>query len=43
MGMNTDDLKLLTAILVAIALSVPVLISKRNQVAMYKKLTGKEE
>ena len=43
MGMNTDDLKLLTAILVAIALSVPVLNSKRNQVAMYKKLTGKEE
>ena len=43
MGMNTDDLKLLTAILVAIALSVPVLISKRNQVAMYKKLTGKED
>lgn len=43
MGMNTDDLKLLTAILVAIALSVPVLISKRNQVVMYKKLTGKEE
>ena len=43
MGMNTDDLKLLTAILVAIALSFPVLISKRNQVAMYKKLTGKEE
>ena len=43
MGMNTDDLKLLTAILVAIALSVPVLISKRNQVAMYKKLTGNEE
>lgn len=43
MGMNTDDLKLLTAILVAIALSVPVLILKRNQVAMYKKLTGKEE
>lgn len=43
MGMNTDDLKLLTAIIVAIALSVPVLISKRNQVAMYKKLTGKEE
>ena len=43
MGMNTDDLKLLTAILVAIALSVPVFISKRNQAAMYKKLTGKEE
>ena len=42
MGMNTDDLKLLTAILVAIALSVPVLISQRDQVAMYNKLTGKE-
>lgn len=42
MGMNTDDLKLLTAILVAIALSVPVLLNKRKQVAMYKKLTGKE-
>ena len=36
MGMNTDDLKLLTAILVAIALSVPVLISKRNQVLCIK-------
>ena len=43
MGMNTEDQKLLTPILVANALSVPVLISKRNQVAMYKKLTGKEE
>lgn len=42
MGMNTDDLKLLTAILVAVALSVPVLMNKRRQVAMYKKLTGKE-
>lgn len=42
MGMSTDDLKLLTAILVAIALSVPVLLGKRKQVAMYKKLTGKE-
>lgn len=42
MGLNTDDLKLLTAIIVAIALSVPTLISKQRQVAMYKKLTGKE-
>lgn len=40
MGMNTDDLKLLTAVLVAIALSIPVLANKRNQLAMYKKLTG---
>lgn len=42
MGMSTDDLKLLTAILVAIALSVPVMLGKRKQLAMYKKLTGKE-
>lgn len=42
MGLNTDDLKLLTAVIVAIALSVPTLISKQRQVAMYKKLTGKE-
>lgn len=43
MGLNTDDLKLLTAIIVAIALSVPTLISNQKQIAMYKKLTGKEK
>lgn len=43
LGLSTDDLKLFTAILVAIALTVPVLMKKRNQVAMYKKLTGKEQ
>ena len=42
MGLNTDDLKLLTALIVAIALSVPVMINKRKQITMYKKLTGKE-
>ena len=42
MGLNTDDLKILTAILVAIALTIPVMIGKRKQVSMYKKLTGKE-
>lgn len=42
MGLNTDDLKLLTALIVAIALTVPVLLDKRQQVAMYKKLTGKD-
>lgn len=42
MGLNTDDLKLLTALIVAIALSVPVMIDKRKQITMYKKLTGKE-
>lgn len=40
MGLSTDDLKLLTAILVAVALSVPVMVEKRKQEAMYKKLTG---
>jgi ABC-type uncharacterized transport system, permease component len=42
MGLNTDDLKLLTALIVAIALTVPVIIDKRKQVSMYKKLTGKD-
>ncbi|NJE40650.1 ABC transporter permease [Faecalicoccus pleomorphus] len=42
MGLNTDDLKLLTAILVAIALTVPIVMNKHKQLSMYKKLTGKE-
>ena len=42
MGLNTDDLKVLTAILVGIALTIPTMMSKQRQVAMYKKLTGKE-
>lgn len=42
LGLNTDDLKLLTAILVGVALSIPVLINKQKQLHMYKKLTGKE-
>ena len=36
MGLSTDDLKLLTAVLVAIALTVPVMIDKRKQNARYK-------
>ncbi len=36
MGLSTDDLKLLTAVLVAIALTVPVMLDKRNQNARYK-------
>lgn len=43
LGLNTDDLKLLTAILVAIALTVPIVMNKQKQLAMYKKLTGKEK
>lgn len=42
MGLNTDDLKLLTAILVGIALTIPTMLNKRKQISMYKKLTGKE-
>ncbi len=42
LGLNTDDLKILTAGIVAIALSVPVFLGNRKQLAMYKKLTGKE-
>ena len=41
LGLNTDDLKLLTAVIVAVALSVPILIGNRRQISMYKKLTGK--
>ncbi len=41
LGLNTDDLKILTAGIVAVALSVPVMLNNRKQVAMYKKLTGK--
>ena len=43
MGLSTDDLKLLTAGLVAVALTVPIMIEKNKQLAMYKKLTGKEQ
>lgn len=42
LGLSTDDLKLLTAALVAIALTVPVILNKNRQVQMYKKLTGRE-
>ncbi len=42
LGLSTDDLKLFTAILVAIALTVPIMMDHQRQVSMYKKLTGKE-
>lgn len=38
-GLNTDDLKLLTAILVGIALTIPIMLSKCKQISTYKKLT----
>lgn len=36
MGLSTDDLKLLTAVLVAIALTIPVMLEKHNQKKRYK-------
>lgn len=42
MGLSTDDLKLLTAILVALALSIPVLLEKRRRAAGYSE-AGEEE
>lgn len=42
MGLNTDDLKLLTAILVGVALTIPIMLNKQKQIALYKKLTAKE-
>ena len=42
LGLNTDDLKILTAMLVAVALTIPVILNKQKQLSMYKKLTGRE-
>ena len=42
MGLSTDDLKLLTAALVALALSIPVLLEKRRLAKRYCE-TGEEE
>lgn len=42
MGLSTDDLKLLTAVLVALALSVPVLLERRQRAAAYSE-NGEEE
>ena len=40
MGLPSENLKLFTAILVAVALSVPVILEKRRQSATYKRLTA---
>lgn len=37
MGLNTDDLKLLTALLVAVALTVPVALEKRKAASGYSR------
>lgn len=39
LGLNPDNLKLFTALLVAAALSVPVILQSRAQKASYKRLT----
>ena len=43
MGLNPDDLKLLTALLVAAALTVPVILDKRRQAASYDPMTDKKD
>ncbi|MCI8401825.1 MAG: ABC transporter permease [Lachnospiraceae bacterium] len=42
LGLSTDDLKLLTAVLVALALSVPVILERRRLAAGYSE-SGEEE
>lgn len=39
LGLNADNLKLFTAILVGIALTIPVIMESRQQKATYKRLT----
>lgn len=40
MGLSSDNLKLFTAILVAVSLTIPVIMDKRKQTVMYKRLTA---
>lgn len=40
LGLNPDNLKLFTALLVAAALSIPVIMQSRSQKAAYKRLTA---
>ena len=42
MGLNTEDLKLLTAIIVGLSLAIPILLGKQTQLALYKKMTGRD-
>lgn len=39
LGLDSNNLKLFTALLVAVALTVPVILDKHKQTAMYKRLT----
>lgn len=40
LGLNPDNLKLFTALLVAVALTIPIFMEKRSQKAAYKRLTA---
>ena len=40
LGLNADNLKLFTAILVGVALTIPVILDKRRQSATYRRLTA---
>ena len=42
LGLNTEDLKLLTALVVGVSLAIPILLNKQRQLILYKKLTGKD-
>ena len=42
MGLNTDDLKLLTAVLVGLALAIPTFVAKRAQRSRYKSSLKKQ-
>ncbi|MEG0364688.1 MAG: ABC transporter permease [Erysipelotrichales bacterium] len=42
LGLNTDDLKLFTALLVALALGLPIMINKKKGIKAYKNLMRKE-
>ncbi len=39
LGLDSNNLKLFTALLVAVSLTIPVILDKRKQTAMYKRLT----
>ncbi len=39
LGLDSNNLKMFTALLVAVALTIPVILDKRKQTAMYKRLT----
>lgn len=43
LGLNPDDLKLITALIVGVALSLPIVLDKRSKLNAYKKSIIKEQ